>query len=138
VPVATPPVVATLHLGRPAIPVTSNTPAPGLGATVMGHHGAPSILARAGVDVAGALLQPDEPTTDERRSVSQLLASQSQKGERYVHEQMIGQGGMGAVVRAVDCDIRREVAVKMMLNPNDVRMKSRFVEEAQITGQLEH
>ena len=45
---------------------------------------------------------------------------------------------MGAVLRAVDCDIRREVAVKYLLDQTDPAEKARFVEEAQITGQLEH
>ena len=45
---------------------------------------------------------------------------------------------MGAVLRAVDCDIRREVAVKYMLDQADPKKKLRFIEEAQITGQLEH
>ena len=50
----------------------------------------------------------------------------------------IARGGMGAIMRAVDQDIRREVAVKFLLNHADDRQKARFVEEAQITGQLEH
>jgi serine/threonine protein kinase/phage FluMu protein Com len=50
----------------------------------------------------------------------------------------IARGGMGAIKRAVDKDICREVAVKFLLNNADDRQKARFVEEAQITGQLEH
>jgi serine/threonine protein kinase len=50
----------------------------------------------------------------------------------------IARGGMGAVLRAADCDIRREVAVKYLLDHADERKKARFVEEAQITGQLQH
>ena len=50
----------------------------------------------------------------------------------------MARGGMGAVLRAVDCDIRREVAVKYLLDQANARKKIRFVEEAQITGQLEH
>lgn len=50
----------------------------------------------------------------------------------------IARGGMGAIMRAVDQDIRREVAVKFLLNQADAKQKARFVEEAQITGQLEH
>ena len=50
----------------------------------------------------------------------------------------IGRGGMGAIVRAVDPDIRREVAVKLLLDDADEHLRTRFVEEAQITGQLEH
>src|SRR5262249_32656245 len=52
--------------------------------------------------------------------------------------QEIARGGMGAIMRAHDQDIRREVAVKFLLNSADTRQKTRFVEEAQITGQLEH
>src|SRR5262249_43741407 len=60
------------------------------------------------------------------------------QGQRYVLEGEIGRGGMGAVLRAVDCDIRREVAVKYLLDQADAGKKLRFVEEAQITGQMEH
>ena len=56
----------------------------------------------------------------------------------YKMEGEIARGGMGAIMRAVDQDIRREVAVKFLLNHADDKMKARFVEEAQITGQLEH
>ncbi len=59
-------------------------------------------------------------------------------GCRYVLEREIGHGGMGTVHRAVDRAIRREVAVKYLLHQGDDRRKARFVEEAQITGQLEH
>src|SRR5208283_4105414 len=45
---------------------------------------------------------------------------------------------MGAVLRAVDCDIRREVAVKYLLDQSNSGKQLRFIEEAQITGQLEH
>jgi serine/threonine protein kinase/Leucine-rich repeat (LRR) protein len=71
------------------------------------------------------------------RSVEELLAGKPD-GQRYVMEKEIGRGGMGAVLRAVDCEIRREVAVKFLLNQADEPQKRRFIEEAQITGQLEH
>jgi len=52
----------------------------------------------------------------------------------------IARGGMGAIMEARDPDLRREVAVKVMLpsasaNPDVV---ARFVEEAQVQGQLAH
>ena len=56
----------------------------------------------------------------------------------YEVEAEIARGGMGAIMRAVDQDICREVAVKFLLNNADDKLKARFVEEAQITGQLEH
>jgi predicted Zn finger-like uncharacterized protein len=66
-------------------------------------------------------------------------ARESLKAEaNYEVADEIARGGMGAIMRAVDQDIRREVAVKFLLNHADARHKARFVEEAQITGQLEH
>ncbi len=57
---------------------------------------------------------------------------------RYRVESEIARGGMGAVLRAVDCDIQRDVAVKYLLDQTDPKKKARFVAEARITGQLEH
>jgi serine/threonine protein kinase len=71
-------------------------------------------------------------------SVQELLNQRTENNERYVIEKEIARGGMGAVLRAVDCDIRREVAVKYLLDQSNPRRELRFVEEAQITGQLEH
>lgn len=71
-------------------------------------------------------------------SVADLLSGRSHGEGRYDLKEEIARGGMGAVVRAVDCDIRREVAIKYMLDDGDPGHQLRFVEEAQITGQLEH
>ncbi|MFC1671688.1 protein kinase [Planctomycetota bacterium] len=60
--------------------------------------------------------------------------------ERYIVTNEIDRGGMGAILRSLDQDIRRQVAMKVMLageNPSR-DMIERFVEEAQVTGQLEH
>jgi len=56
-----------------------------------------------------------------------------------LHEE-IGRGGMGIVYRALDTAMNREVAVKILLDKfaPDSRVAQRFVEEAQITGQLQH
>jgi serine/threonine protein kinase len=58
--------------------------------------------------------------------------------ERYATADEIARGGMGAILRALDCRIRREVAVKYLLDQSDVDKKARFITEAQITGQLQH
>jgi serine/threonine protein kinase len=73
-----------------------------------------------------------------QRQLREALARGPADGERYRVLNEIARGGMGAVLRAADCDIRREVAVKYLLDQADERKKARFVEEAQITGQLEH
>jgi len=97
--------------------------------------GSDSTLAKAGVEGGVTLEQPARPGS---RSVRELLARRAKSAGRYSIEEEIARGGMGTVLRAVDCDIRREVAVKYLLNQSDPGKKARFVEEAQITGQLEH
>ena len=85
--------------------------------------GVDSGLARAGLEV-GLTLDNDptgrKPTAvtgqKPQRSVSEALAHRQKNMQRYVIEGEIARGGMGAVLRAVDCDIRREVAVKYMLD----------------------
>lgn len=65
---------------------------------------------------------------------------------RYTVQKEIGRGGMGRVFAAKDPELRRDVAVKMAIEPDDgVRdlvsgpsRLARFVAEAQITSQLEH
>jgi serine/threonine protein kinase len=59
-------------------------------------------------------------------------------GSAYQMGGEIARGGMGAVLRAVDQGIGREVAVKFLLEQTDEAQRARFVEEARITGRLEH
>src|SRR5205814_2559354 len=101
--------------------------------------GASSSLAQAKIE-GGVTLEQKTPASRRagQMSVPELLARRPRSSERYILEGEIARGGMGAVLRAVDCDIRREVAVKYMLDQSSAKNKIRFVEEAQITGQLEH
>jgi serine/threonine protein kinase len=112
-------------------------PAPGRNEAIAAGEieGTSSSLVQAGVDAGVTLKQPARP---EPNPTVDLLARRPRKGERYLVEREIARGGMGTILRAVDCDIRREVAVKYLLDQADPRKKARFVEEAQITGQLEH
>ncbi|MGE0431223.1 MAG: tetratricopeptide repeat protein [Planctomycetota bacterium] len=57
--------------------------------------------------------------------------------ERYVFGDELGRGGLGVVRLAEDLSLRRELAIKTLLRP-DATATAAFVEEAQITGQLEH
>jgi tetratricopeptide (TPR) repeat protein len=52
----------------------------------------------------------------------------------------IGRGGMGVVLKGRDGDLGRDLAVKVLLNKfrDQPEMIRRFVEEAQIGGQLQH
>lgn len=107
--------------------------------------GNPSSLAQAGLN-GGVTLGVAAPSdtadsvkaSSSQRTLREALAHASTGSERYRVLNEIARGGMGAVLRAADCDIRREVAVKYLLDQADERKKARFIEEAQITGQLEH
>ncbi|MCA9539513.1 MAG: SUMF1/EgtB/PvdO family nonheme iron enzyme [Myxococcales bacterium] len=59
---------------------------------------------------------------------------------RYVLGEEIARGGMGRIVKAVDQNIDRTVAMKLLIKGKDeqIGMQLRFTEEAQITGQLQH
>lgn len=59
---------------------------------------------------------------------------------RYAMDHLYAEGGIGQVWRARDKQLHREVALKT-LRPELLkhgRVRSRFLQEAQITGQLEH
>ena len=59
---------------------------------------------------------------------------------RYAFGTEIARGGMGVVYRATDTVLNREVAVKVLQEKfgSHSNAARRFVEEAQITGQLQH
>jgi len=60
--------------------------------------------------------------------------------ERYELSEPLGEGGMGRVVAGHDTKLGRPIAVKLLRDEHRDRpgIVSRFVEEAQIGGQLEH
>ena len=71
---------------------------------------------------------------------SDAMPSAERAGDRYQLSGEIARGGMGAILRGRDVDLGRDLAVKVLLashrrKPELVR---RFVEEAQISGQLQH
>ena len=76
--------------------------------------GTSSSLVQAGFD-GGVTLENAGAARTGSKSVRELLTRKTKKGERYVIEREIARGGMGAVLRAVDCDIRREVAERLHL-----------------------
>lgn len=98
-----------------------------------------------GLDPAVAL-QPDEGATGAPSEIPKRVARQ---GARYELRAEIARGGMGVIVKVWDRDVRRHSAMKVALSrtregapdptkPADRLVIARFLEEAQITGQLEH
>lgn len=108
---------------------TVNIPAPGA-------HDEP-------VDIAKTLSMKDAGVTVSSTpkysevDLTKVLARDSTT-DKYVLQEELGRGSMGAVYRTEDINIRREVATKMMIGKHTRRSVGRFIQEAQVTGQLEH
>ncbi len=59
---------------------------------------------------------------------------------RYQLQGEIARGGMGAILKGRDTDLGRDLAIKVLLDAhkNKPEIVQRFIEEAQIGGQLQH
>ena len=84
---------------------------------------------------------------DEDRESNQSPAGQQSEetpptdsSGRYQVSGEIARGGMGAVLKGRDTDLGRDLAIKVLLADHKERPEviSRFIEEAQIGGQLQH
>lgn len=71
-------------------------------------------------------------------AVLQYLPERMRSNRRYKIHGVIAMGGMGAVLEAEDIGTRRRVAMKVLLQVRSAEDVARFVEEAQVTAQLEH
>jgi serine/threonine-protein kinase len=71
---------------------------------------------------------------------SDAMPAAEETGDRYQLQGEIARGGMGAVLRGRDVDLGRDLAVKVLLEKHVHRpeVARRFIEEAQIGGQLQH
>ena len=83
-------------------------------------------------DAAGADASPTE--------LLGRLALRAAAFDRYRVEQEVGRGGMGEVRRVWDRDLRRHLVMKSLRSRHlhDPGKRARFLEEAQVTGQLDH
>jgi serine/threonine-protein kinase len=88
------------------------------------------------------VLLRDTPTDDPKpvRPRSEEMPDLSSDPGRYQLLGEIGRGGMGAVLKGRDVDLGRDLAVKVLLEKHrdHPEMAHRFIEEAQIGGQLQH
>lgn len=72
-----------------------------------------------------------------------IIASQSPSSEPridgYQVQQLVGRGGMGVVYRAVDLQLSRTVAIKLLPSiRNTPRARTRFESEARLLAQVDH
>ncbi|MCP3916656.1 MAG: protein kinase [bacterium] len=90
-----------------------------------------------------------KPPSDSQRPLIDVLSALSRGPTRYDEKEELARGGMGSIHRVWDRELRREAAMKVFLGPGEVPQDAsrdsavdprlaRFVEEAQVTGQLDH
>jgi serine/threonine-protein kinase len=87
------------------------------------------------------LRDPDgEALTPVTRPGSDNMPVSHDPGGRLQLHGEIARGGMGAILKGRDTDLGRDIAVKVLLETHQgkTELVQRFVEEAQIAGQLQH
>ena len=127
----------------------------GGGADLHGEDDEASLSARLAsrygseVDPSIELEAEAEADIDFADAVMRRLSEHGGASTRYKLKGEVGRGGMGAVLRVWDEDLRRHLAMKVILGDaqpepsGDTPQPSsqflaRFLEEAQVTGQLDH
>jgi serine/threonine-protein kinase len=115
----------------PADPSPQRT-AGALAALAESLGGIPSVLLHETEGSSGLdpIIQPGSPEMPN-------LAARSAHLQRFGE---IARGGMGAVLKGRDVDLGRDLVVKVLLEKHRDKpeMARRFIEEAQIAGQLQH
>ena len=71
-------------------------------------------------------------------AVRRALPEEVLTHRRYAIGQQVARGGMGAILAAQQQALQRPVAMKVMLDSAEPGDALRFIEEAQVTGQLAH
>ena len=111
---------------------------PGVDSTIRSHLRRLGKHPESATDVEGGAsgAQPD------------LIIRKAYGNARYVFKGEVGRGGMGSVLKVYDTDLRRDLAMKVILGKGEPGEEGatatsplvveRFLEEAQVTGQLEH
>lgn len=78
---------------------------------------------------------PPAPTGPPPPGIAPVVPRQ---GSGLVDEGEIGRGGMGSIRKLYDPELRRRVAMKLLEHSRDPDSAQRFIDEARITGLLDH
>ncbi|MBI2921994.1 MAG: serine/threonine protein kinase [Planctomycetes bacterium] len=88
----------------------------------------PGAMLREQLIASGALTEEQARAVDERAHGS----------GRYRLGPELGHGALGRVLQAFDSSLKRDVAVKLVLDDLPADLRERFVREAELSGRLEH
>ncbi len=106
----------------------SGPPLPANGSVLKALGAPPVMLSEPSTEPAEPVLKPHSE------------AMPNDAASRYRFDGEIARGGMGAILKGRDPDLGRDIAVKVLLETHQgkTELVQRFVEEAQIAGQLQH
>jgi eukaryotic-like serine/threonine-protein kinase len=105
--------------------------------------GAVARLAETVGDIPRVHLRDTAPILGPAPVVSPSSAEMPDPSDRLTRLELLGEvarGGMGVIIKGRDNDLGRDLAVKVLLEQHREKpgLIRRFVEEAQISGQLQH
>ncbi|MEZ4464337.1 MAG: serine/threonine-protein kinase [bacterium] len=90
------------------------------------------------VDTSWRDTEPPSMAGSPDESVDLSLPTIADAANRYALGAELGRGGMGQVLEADDLTLERPVALKLLFDQDDPALCARFVDEARVTGQLQH
>ncbi len=100
------------------------------------------------VDLGVSISDDEKKSAGKQSNLVENLRRSGPTGARYRLLGEVARGGMGAILKIWDDDLRRALAMKVVLGSDDSstgetpaidpQTLGRFLEEAQITGQLDH
>lgn len=121
------------HTGSPKLSEDPDVVPCHAGLSVLQNFGqtmdVPRVMLRETSERNESIMQPKSPEMPDRHADG-----------RYRLDGEIARGGMGAVLKGRDTDLGRELAIKVLLDVHKDKPEvvQRFIEEAQIGGQLQH
>jgi serine/threonine protein kinase len=123
-------------------PETPREPERGHDQTMMHADAGKSVLHSLGqqLPVVPRVMLRDPADGDSVVVQSQSSELPSKADSKYQLHGEIARGGMGAILKGRDTDLNRDLAIKVLLESHKDKPEvvQRFVEEAQIGGQLQH
>jgi WD40 repeat protein/tRNA A-37 threonylcarbamoyl transferase component Bud32 len=93
----------------------------------------PAASPRPATATPGPVVEPHE-----QEVIRKHLPLEPREAQALAVEREVARGGMGAILAARESATRRTVAMKVMLRSSGAKDALRFIEEAQVTAQLEH